>query len=409
MAVRRSTFWTAMQSAMLSSPSRSARAIGGSTGVFSVIDAAILRPLPYPDPQRLVRVSVESRMLDGEVARLAPSTEDVEAWRAAADVVSHVTIWREIFQPVIVDGPELERLEGFEISEDFLALHGVHPILGRGITRDDTLTAAPSVVMLGHAYWQRRFGGDPSIIGQTLRVDNTPATIVGVVPSHFYRETPIWVPHKPLGPDARGSGATVYARLQPGVTIENARARLLEIVRARDLAEGRGKDVEGLQVVSVLEEERSGYRGMTKVLAGAVGAILLIACLNVAGLLLARGATRRSELGVRASLGASRMRLIRQLLAESLVLALAGGAAGVLLAWITLDTLVASIPLDLPANSPPELNVRVLGFSGALAIITGLLFGLAPAWSLSRVDVTALSRVEDTGRDPRCREDQASF
>jgi predicted permease len=169
--------------------------------------------------------------------------------------------------------------------------------------------------------------------------------------------------------------------------LDQARQRLLDVARSRDLASG---DVppDGVRVVSLLEEETAGYRGTTNILAGAVGAILLIACINVAGLLLARGATRKPELGVRASLGASRFRLIRQMLAESLVLAIIGGAAGVVLAWITLDVLVANIPLSLPPNSPPALNLRVLGFSAALAITTGLLFGLAPAWTLSRVDVT---------------------
>lgn len=368
--------------------------IGGSTGIFSVIDSALLRPLPYPDPEQLVRISVEYRASNGRMGRYGPSVDDVEAWRAASDVVSHVTIWRDIFHPVIVDGPELERLEGFAISEDFLPLHGVRPMLGRGIVADDTRVGAPAVVMLGYSYWSSRFGGDASVVGRTLRIDNVPATIVGVAPAHFYPDTPIWKPYQASRTSNRGSGADVYARLRPGVTIEDARQRLVDVVRTRDLAEGRSQAAEGLHIVPLLEEERSGYLGTTKVLAGAVGAILLIACINVAGLLLARGATRQPELGVRASLGASRLRLVRQLLVESLVLAIIGGAAGVLLAWITLDALVASIPLMLPVNSPPTLNLRVLGFSAALALVTGLLFGLAPAWTLSRIDVTGtLARV----------------
>ncbi len=364
--------------------------IGGSAAIFSVIEAALLRPLPYPNPEQLVEIMVESKSRSGRMARLAPSVDDVRAWREHRDLFSHVTIWRTIFDPIVVDGPELERLRGRQVSEDYLALHGVSALFGRGFIEEDMREGAEPVIMLGYAYWQDRFGRDPNVIGRTLRIDNVPAMIVGVLPPSFSRDVPIWRPHKvpPRTPQSvRGSGATVYARLQPGVTLANAQRILAERTRASDLATGI-HPADGIAVESLYERATFGYRNTTDILAAAVGAILLIACINVAGLLLARGATRRAELGIRASLGAGRLRLVRQLLAESLVLALAGGVAGALLAWVSLDLLVANIPLSLPENSPPALNVRVLGFTLMLALATGLAFGLAPALSLSRVDLS---------------------
>jgi putative ABC transport system permease protein len=361
--------------------------IGATTALFSVIDAALLRPLPYPHPEQLVGISVEVTRANGQVARLGPSQDDVNAWRDG-EVLSHATIWRDIFSPMIVDGPEPERVAGRAISDDYLAMHGVVPALGRAFGPGDMRPGAEPVVLLGHAYWQRRFGGRPDVLGETLRIDSDIATVVGVLPPAFYAEVPIWRPFHTTGhqPDRRGTGSTVYGRLRPGLTIEQAQQRLLPAV-VSDAPDPAGPGVSGVQVRSLLAGTVAGYRSTTRVLAYAVGAILLIACINVAGLALARGATRGPELGVRASMGAGRGRLVRQLLAESLVLSLAGGAAGVFLAWASLDVLVANLPLELPANSPPVLNVRVLGLALAAAVTTGLLFGLAPAVRLSRVNL----------------------
>ena len=244
--------------------------------------------------------------------------------------------------------------------------------------------------MLGHRYWRTRFNGDPAVIGRTIRIDNAPAEVIGIVPAGFRPDVAVWQPFRSVPESFRGSGTPVILRLREGLTHEAARAALTEDLRSA----GSGA-VLGVDLSSLHEETVEGARTTLKTLSAAVAAILLLACVNVAGLLLARGATRRRELAVRASLGASRMQLIRLLLAESVVLALAGGAAGVLLAWISMDGLVALLPLGIPATAAAALNLQVLAFATAASVASALLFGTLPAVRLSRVRVTeALARAD---------------
>jgi predicted lysophospholipase L1 biosynthesis ABC-type transport system permease subunit len=253
--------------------------------------------------------------------------------------------------------------------------------------------------MLGHAYWQDKLGADPAIVGKIVRYDGTSATVVGVLPAGFHPDVTLW---RPMRLDAeratfRGSTGTVYGRLRAGLSLDDA-ARLLSAMTpaedGRSPAGGAGPEVDGrVQLASVLEETVGRHRTTVVVLAGAVGLIVLLACVNVAGLLLARGSTRQSEFAIRAAIGAGRLRLIRQLLIEAVMLSLAGGVAGTLVAWLSLDALLAILPLTLPPGSTADLNLRVLGAAVGLAFLTGIVFGLWPAVRLSRVDVSsALAR-----------------
>jgi predicted permease len=361
---------------------------GLSTALFSVIDAAMLRPLPYPHPEQLVDITIETPQRSGKSFRLGPSFDDIRVMAASPALFSDLAIWRTLPGQVIGDGPEPERLRGLEITEGYLSLHGVTLLLGRGIQADDTYIGAPAVVLLGYDYWQRRFGGSSDVLGKPIRFDEGTATIVGVLPASFYRDTPIWRPLvvTPFLQSLRGAGTTTDGRLRPGLTIERAERELTDIL-GRQPGAAPGQRV---IVRSGLAEAVSGYRTTVNILTWAVALILLIACVNVAGLVLARGATRLPELAVRASIGAGRVRLVRQLLTENLLLSLVGGLAGVLVAWLALDTLVANIPMSLPSNSPATINLRVLALSLTLTLVTGLVFGLLPALRLSRVSVTSV-------------------
>ena len=345
----------------------------------------MLRPLPYPHPEQLVNVNVEVIRPDGRPGRPTPSLDDMRLWQSADEVFSSVAGWGRAFGGRIVDGPVPERIVVLRFTEDFLSMHGVAPFLGRDFSCEDTQVGAPLVALLGYGYWQSRYGGRTDVIGESIRLDDGVATIVGVVPASFRADTPLFRPLRiPLDmAPRRGTGrVSVYGRLQPGMTIEQADARL---------SAGMPPDEAGVRpravVRSRLESTTSRYRTTVIVLVTAVGLILLIACVNVAGLLLARGAARRPELATRAALGAGSLRLTRQLLTESVVLAGVGGVVGVLLAWAMLDTIVASIPMSIPVDSPVDINLRVLTATLVLLLPTVLLFGLVPALRLSRVNL----------------------
>jgi predicted permease len=360
--------------------------IGVSTALFSVIDAALLRPLPYPHPEELVTLTVEEPGKDGKPSRYDPSMADIRTWRTLTRIVAHAGMGRVSgFVPPIVETGTPQRLTVAEASEDFLETYGIAPILGRGIQLDDTREGAPPVALLGHAFWQREFSGDRDVLGRAIRIQNRPVTIVGVLPAGFYTETAVWEARQfPAARiDRRGSGTPVIARLRPGITLAQASAALSAVTSGSTKMGATPVPVRVL-IRSMYEDETGGFGATIRTLSMAVGLILVIACVNVAGLMLARGATRHVELAIRAAIGAGRGRLVRQLLTESLLLAATGAVIGVAIAYAVLDSLVALIPLSLPANSPVTINATALGFALGLTLLTALLFGLVPALKLSR-------------------------
>ncbi|MGH9410020.1 MAG: ADOP family duplicated permease [Vicinamibacterales bacterium] len=355
--------------------------IGLSTALFSVIDAALLHPLPYPHPEQLVTIYVA---YPGHFGSLAPSPADIRKWRDMSSVIAHIGSGRVTGSPLIIETGVPQRLVVGSASEDFFEAYGITPVLGRSFRIEDTRAGAPDVALLGHAFWESQYGGDPGVLGRMIRIQNAPVTIVGVLPAGFYNNTAVWqASHwSQAFLDTRGSGTPVIARLQPRVTPDEA-ARQLTAMTSPDRIFSKTPSPARAVVTSLYEDETSGFGGTLRPLGWAVALIVVIACVNVAGLLLARGATRRQELAVRASIGAGRGRLVRQLLVESLLLAFGGSIVGIGLAYVSLDSLVAIIPLALPANSPPTIDATVLSLTLVLTVLTALCFGLVPALKLS--------------------------
>jgi putative ABC transport system permease protein len=354
-------------------------AIGASTALFSVIDSALLRPIPYPHPEQLVTLRVEETS-EGQVGLYGPSLAEARDWWTTSGAFSQVCVSRSS-RPAVVDTGEIERVLTSEFTEGCLPMYGVTPIRGRGIVVGDTTGDAPAVVLLGYGYWRSRFGAAEDAVGRTIQLPDGPATIVGVLPAGFERKTAmvkaLRVAYKfPGAEQRRGLGTSTTARLAPGVTAPQGEARTTAAITTGSTARVR--------IGSLYDNTTAGYRPTIRMLGGAVGLILLLACVNVGGLLLARGAARQPELAVRVSLGAGRSRILRQLLMESLVLGVVAAAAGVGLAWMSLDAIVSLIPITLPGDAPATVNMRVLMFTVTTAIASAVMFGLLPAMRLSR-------------------------
>jgi predicted permease len=365
--------------------------IGVSTALFSVVDATMLRPLPFPHPEQLVQVYVEEILPDGRQFVASSSLADMRALEQATDVLSATAAVGQAFGGSITEGDEPERVWVRLFTESYQSMHGVVPLLGRDFTLDDTRYGAPAVILLGYGFWQNRFAGRADIVGQTIRIDGSIATIIGVLPPSFQTDAPIvqamQIPPAEAG--RRGTGRLrIFGRLRPGVTIDQAAERLSAYLASNPLPAGSGASARAV-VISRLESSLTASRTTIAVVASAVALILLIACVNVAGLLLVRGSGRHAELAVRASLGASRTRLVQQLLTESVLLAIAGAVVGIMLARLGLRTIVASLPLAMPVDSPVSLNNSVLLATAALLVPTVLVFGLFPALQLSRFRLTS--------------------
>ncbi|MCL4818987.1 MAG: ABC transporter permease [Vicinamibacteria bacterium] len=376
--------------------------IGANTALFSLVDAVLLRPLPFPQPDRLVALweTTPDRW------RVAPGT--YLDWQREARGFAAIGAYAAA-AATLTGHDEAERVDGVAASASYFEVLGVAPVLGRTIEAADEAAGAPRVVVLGHGLWQRRFGGEPGVLGAVVALDGAPTTVVGVMPPGLYpswptaggrfttRErsaeffTPITI-ESSFADNRRSHVLGVIGRLEPGADREAVQAGLGAL--ASTLADRHPETAGEGVLLTALEDEIVGdVRGALFALLGAVGCVLLLACANVAGLLLARSAARGRELAIRRALGADRSRIVRLLLAESLLLATAGGACGVTLAQLGLPPLLALLPQELPRVDAVGVDARVLAFALGLSVATTLLFGLGPALAAASGD--PLPRLRD--------------
>jgi putative ABC transport system permease protein len=375
--------------------------IGANSAIFSVVNAVLLRPLPYKDSEQIVNV-YEALPQGGTGSVSVPNLKD---WREQNNVFTAIAAYQWAnFN--LHDQDQPERVVGLNVSAEFFDVLGIAPQLGRTFQQGEDTAGNDRVAVISEELWRKNFGGDASIVGKNIHVGGEGYTVVGVMPPQFkFQTAQMWLPLVFSDTQLKNRGSHAYAtvaRLKPGVTIAQAQAEMTGIARRLEQMYPDNQQGRGISLVPVQEAQVGYMRPALFVLLGAVGFVLLIACTNVANLLLARAASRRREIAIRTALGAGRGRLIRQFLTESVLLSVLGGAFGMLIAKWGTDALVSLATGYIPSTVEIDLDWRVLSFTLLLSLLTGTVFGLAPALQVSKTDVQeALKEGGNSGSSPR--------
>jgi len=381
--------------------------IGANTAIFSVINAILLRPLPYPQADRLVFLTEWSEQVP-EMSFSIANLKDVRDQNTVFESLVGYNGSNFILTGAGAGGTvvEAERVSGRQVTSGMFATLGKQPILGRAFTAEEEKAGAPGVVLLGEGFWERRFGRDPGVLGRTLTLGGEPFTVIGVMPGSMHaswRNTEVFTPLLRLedrlgGETNRGNhpGIYVVGRMKPGIDVLKARSEV-KTIAARLAERYPNSNAKQSMTVEPLHEAVVGdLRPALMLLLGAVAFVLLIACANVANLLLARAADRQREIAVRLALGARRSRVLRQLLTESVLLSVTGALAGVLVGYLGLEALLASLPGNVPRADEVRIDVVVLGLTALLGVLTGLAFGIVPAWRA--LGVKLVEPLKESGR-----------
>jgi putative ABC transport system permease protein len=372
--------------------------VGANTAIFSLVNGVLLRPLPFPDAERIVYIegkNPQAGITDSNISFL-----DFTDWSQQTDLFASTAAYWTGNANLGADGAEPERVPRAGVTTGFFSVLGVQPALGRTFVAEDDKPGTFTAAIISHGLWKRRFGSDPAIVGKQVQISSRPLTVVGVMPPGFEypEQTQVWVTSAVnLSEEPRDNRSwSAIARLNPGIDVKQTQIRLSAINAQLDKQfheTNKGWDV----FVSTIHERLvREVKPSLLALLGAVGFVLLIACANVANLLLARSAARQKEIAIRAAMGASRSRVLRQMLTESILLSAIGGIAGLLLSvWLT-DVLMSMLPEGAPRLEQIGIDYRVLTFALGVSALTGILFGLVPALQASKLDVT--SALKEGGR-----------